>query len=813
MDSHTLKMSSNIFTASQIARALGKWRQAARSMLDGISPSGQIVVNGNLADAWAFEVLPIDVQCEIARTAIERGFLNGEQFLTALREPWKASVPWNEVAEKYRVKAVKLQAAMARPLMMHSNGIAGAELDSAGMEDFQKTFGYSLKDARSWRWLLSRTVERDGGQFQWGRLEIYLDDRAFKKRAPVRKVTGQRFTHDAIGDFIQSLTNRAEPTAEDRAFLWHTAFRHYEELTAQSGERARPGIKRSILNYLMGAFPAGTLCASIKSLRNRFDEKFKAWQSGERCVEALMDNRALNSGNFRKPDFSADEKKIRNLSIRLDGNEALAHRMLRERGELSKAFCDYYDFNPRQNKSYVPDTVRHAITAQVEMTLPLRRGPWEAKMRGPYIPRNWDAVKPGDWFCADDVTLNHYYKYRDENGQWRLTRGECLLMTDLKTGYPLDFLLISGKYNGEHIRSLTLQVHDAVGLPRIGFYFERGVWASKLVSGDKRDGNPLHRRETENGLCSFGLCIRHATTPRAKPIEGLILILQNRMRCIPGFVGFNERTDEREREQALIARANRGDEAALSHFLTQSEWRTKIAEVLAEFKNDPSNGKMIGGKSPAEAWAEEIKHHGLKQLPREARYILSTHVRKVTVRQEGIILAIRGKRRLYCNEETGKAFVQGNQLLAYFNIEAPELLTVSDLDRQNYFSVKEIELPAMTATREQLEEVNRARKGHMAPAAAIFGEIRHEMISTISRDNEQSEDVKALGRFHNAAVETAKAEKSERGKTLKKLQVKAAAAGVELGEVRNPDEALEAIDRLEHFRQRMLEKEAKEAGL
>jgi hypothetical protein len=48
---------------------------------------------------------------------------------------------------------------------------------------------------------------------------------------------------------------------------------------------------------------------------------------------------------------------------------------------------------------------------------------------------------------------------------------------------------------------------------------------------------------------------------------------------------------------------------------------------------------------------------------------------------------------------------------------------------------------------------------------------------------------------------------------LKKLQVKAAAAGIELGEVRNPDEALEAIDRREHFRQKMLEKEAKESGL
>src|ERR1043165_7983529 len=321
-----------IFTTSQIARALGKSRQATQRLLYAIAPSGKKIASGNVADAWAFEILPVDVQCEITRAAIARNFANGEQFLLSMWERWNAPVPWNSVPEKYRIKAVNLQSAMARALMMHSNGIGGAELDNAGLEDFKKTFGYSLKDARCWRFLFKRTIDRDGGDLEWGRLEIYLDERAFSQRAPAQKITGQRFTHDTIGDFVNSMENRSQPTPDDRAYLWHTVFCHFEELLSESGERARANIKRSILGYLMGQFPVGTLSASVKSLRNRFDEKYKCWVEHGQSVECLMDSRTLNSGNFRKPAFAEDENKIRNLAIRLDGNEALAHRMLREQG-------------------------------------------------------------------------------------------------------------------------------------------------------------------------------------------------------------------------------------------------------------------------------------------------------------------------------------------------------------------------------------------------------------------------------------------------------------------------------------------------
>jgi hypothetical protein len=102
----------------------------------------------------------------------------------------------------------------------------------------------------------------------------------------------------------------------------------------------------------------------------------------------------------------------------------------------------------------------------------------------------------------------------------------------------------------------------------------------------------------------------------------------------------------------------------------------------------------------------------------------------------------------------------------------------------------------------------------MAPAKAMFNSIKHEVISTITRDNQQCDEDKALGRFHNQEMARAKAENTERGRKLRKLQVKAARAGIELtGRVRNLDDALEAIERREHFLRAMREEEAaSEAG-
>mgnify|MGYP001579936662 CR=1 FL=1 len=622
----------------------------------------------------------------------------------------------------------------------------------------------------------------------------------------------KRFNHQELDSVLESLAARSMPTADEKVWVFDSAFRHYERLVGEHGKCERAAIKKSLLDYLLRDCPG--LAKSAKALHRDFNRKLKAWRECGRSPQAIADKRPLQSGNFRRPDFAEDSKKVFAEAVLHNGNESLAYRKLRQRGELSQEFCQYHTFDIRKHKSYVPGCVRDEVTPQVEMVLPLHRGPLEAKMKGPHIPRDWSGVMPADYFTADDVTSNHYFWYEDENGLPQTTRGECLLATDLRTGYPLSFLLIAGNsgkvgnsrrssYNSVHIRSLILSVHDKVGLPHKGLSFERGIWSARLIDGDRRQGEPMPWRETELGLREWGveMDVRHATTPRAKPIEGWLRILQVRMQTEPGFVGSDEKKVKFERTQDFMARARSGKEHPGNELFSMEQWRDRLIRILEEFASEPQNGKMLPGISPGEAWQDGLGVRPLRQLPHEARYLLATHKEIVTVRQNGI--KIRGN--YYCSEQTGERI--GQRVLAFFNIEQPELLTVSDLNRRNYFAVKRLpEVPAMDATREQFAEVNAQIAAHQKAAKVLYGSILHPVIATITRDTDVAPASMELGRFHNQAVEEHRTEEANTARKIRQARKLAAALGTAApATAQNVDRVLNGQKRETEMRARLMQ--------
>jgi hypothetical protein len=420
-------------------------------------------------------------------------------------------------------------------------------------------------------------------------------------------------------------------------------------------------------------------------------------------------------------------------------------------------------------------------------------------MAGPYIPRDWSDVQPGDWFSGDDVTWNNYFYFHDDAGQLHIERGECLVLHDLRTGYVFDYVLIAGKYNSRHIRKLILQVHNKHGLPHTGFYFERGVWKARIIRDlDSREN--FHWRETESGLAKFNLQVRHATTPRAKPIEGLFRILQERQRNEPGFVGFNERAEKMERMQDFIARARRGKADPAKELLSMEQWSARLDKIFSEYIQSPQNGKMLNGATPAEMWHAGLERRPLRQLPDDASYLLATHCTRVKVRQHGIGLTIGGNKMLFCNERTGQLI--GQDVLAFYNLDCPDLLTVSDLKRQNYFTVKAISLPAMTAAKEQFSEVRAAVAGHRKAAKTIYGSIQRPSAHIITRDDDVSEEEKELGRFVNQEAEQFKVEQTATRRTLRKIQTSAASLGVAVpSNITAPDRFNEGLDLMREARE------------
>jgi len=73
------------------------------------------------------------------------------------------------------------------------------------------------------------------------------------------------------------------------------------------------------------------------------------------------------------------------------------------------------------------------------------------------------------------------------------------------------------------------------------------------------------------------------------------------------------------------------------------------------------------------------------------------------VGRNGITLCFGRKSFVYRNAETGR--LRGQRVLAWFNPELPELLAVTDLNRENCFSVERAqEVPAMNASPELIEQ-------------------------------------------------------------------------------------------------------------
>jgi hypothetical protein len=764
------------------------------------APTTRVIIGGNEADAWTLSDLPGSIRGELVSIAHRRGYRDELHLLSAPDEPWQPAFPLSKARQDFVDKAVKLRGALEWPVAHKDDAsISPGDFERAGVAAYQKEFGYSIT-ARHWRRLFRRTVDRDRGQGNWSRLEVYMDDNSCQaSESPTPEDRALIALHqDALGDALKMLESKTAPTADDRKFLFSAAFRHHETLNADKTAKPRK-LRRSLIAFLWDAVKG--LAKNKASFERVFYMKLAAWTEAGGALESLQDRRRQARGVRPRPEFAPDLKKIRDSAIRHDGNISLAYRKARQCGDLSDDFVNHYHFDERQNKSYVPRPVREAITPEVEMCGPIHRGPHEAKMRGPYIPRDWSDVSPGDWFSGDDVTWNNYFYFYDAGGVLQIHRGECLLIHDLRTGYLLDYVLIAGKYNSRHIRSLILAVHDSHGLPHTGYYFERGVWKAGIIEDlAAKEASHNHWRETESGLANYNLQVRHATTPRAKTIEGLIRILQERQRSEPGYVSGNERLHEMERMQDFIARARSGKVHPGEKLLEMSQWTKRLDEIFAEFNADPQNGKMLRGQSPSEAWQAGLDSKPLRKLPDDARYLLATHCKRVKVHQHGIVLTIGKDKVVFCNDQTGPLI--GREVLAFYNLECPDLLIVSDLNRQNYFTLKAVCLPAMRATKEQFAAVNAQIKGHQSAARAIYGAIEHPKIATITRDAAVTENASELGQFHNAETERFQQEKTATNRTLGKIQRRAATGGMAIrGNIRNPDRVLQGIEMEDAWRE------------
>ncbi len=713
--------SESLHTAAQLSAAAEISRQSVFKHLRDCPPTSQVTRSGRLVNAWAHGDLPEALLDRIKQSAESRGALCLEHQLSHPVEKWEPPIPVTEIRERYLDKASTLKQAL-RPTLDRLNdpSIARAELERMGLADYRSVFGHSIS-MRHFRRILKRTLKRDAGAEDWGRIEIYVDDNVSRKppETPVQK-SCKREDLAGLQSAINAVRDIARPTSTEKALIWVYAFEALEVQILKGSKASRA--KRDMVDLLQERVPF--LAKNRKALRRCFDRKYRQWAEGERNTKAIEDQRPQMSGYKRVPELTEeDRQKLCARAVKCGGRETQAWRELMQEHALSADITTHY-LSSGSSKSYMPHRIRDAIKYDVKILMEHEHGPHQAKVNGAYIERDPSGYCAGDWFQGDDTTLPIYFF--DPERPHNPLRGQFLIEIDCRSTYILGFVLICDKsYNARDVRNLITTVHDSYGLPNEGFYFERGSWKARLLKGDpkaeEKGGVPW--ADTEQGLRALGLRFMHAREARAKIVERVFGSIQNYMERDIGYCGRDERHDRFERVQKHLQLVRSGRNPG-EFFMSRDELCGRLQEICKLYNAERQDGKRLQGRSPKEAF-QEFYGVPLTRLTGETRYLLANYVKKARITRNGICFRFGKESYRYADENTGR--LQGQQVLTWFSPEHPELLSVTDLNRENPFTVERVlPIPEMTATDEQLAHAHSVVAAHNAYGKRLYRSIRPE---------------------------------------------------------------------------------------
>lgn len=783
------------YTATELSAALGLTSRAIRKRLMD-APAAVRMVTGKPVDAWPLAALPAEWQTKLAELCERGGYRSAHHLVTQPGEQWPAPLPLGECAPAAVEKAMKLRTALAGALARR-NDMTGPELATLGLSDYQKTFGHGIT-VQHWWGLLHRTLKRAGAQEEFHRLELYLDERPARKveARPVPSVEADAARLHRLNVAVSLCANPAALTDTEQRSVWEAAC----ATLAAELELGEPPhtARRTVLDYLWRHAPG--LADTEPALRVAFVRKFARWRDGGFAAVALADKRGAANRKRALPVSQEDlDTLIGHTVFGCDGRVSQGVREGVQRRLVSEELLGRILHNPA-SKSYVPAWLRDRVKHEVAMLRDVHHGPTKTRDNGAYLDRCWDSVAALDWYCADDCTLPVYFYVPDPKAKsgFALMRGQFLLMIDTRSTAILGYALMPERnYNARVIRTLITRAADSYGLPRQGFYFERGIWKdAKILTGDKGETD-VEWAQAEQGLKEFGLRFMHAIRARSKPVERVLGALQSYTESEPGYCGREERHDGFESFARLKREIESGKVSPEGRLYSMEQWDARLGELCARYNAEPQQGKHTGGLSP-EAALEKFQRAGDPTVRFDARcrYLLAHHKRPVRVTANGITLRFGKQAFNYRNARTGQ--LRGQVVLAWFNPDAPELLTVTDLERRDAFCVERSQsVPALDAPEELLAQEMGRIEEHMGYATTRYRILKPKFALPF-RANVVSPGVQEIGETITAARQQMTVESATRTKARKV----AARLGMRPEALRRPDQ-IEAGERLKRILERI----------
>lgn len=791
-------MGGSLFTASQIARCVGKSRQAVQRVLSNVPADGLVMVGGNAGNAWRLCSLPAPFQEEISRRAERRLYRNPEQLLRSTGETWPPDhfPAMLEITDACLARAAQLQRALRRMLELNLSPVSTwSDLVRTGLDGYKREFGYHITE-RHLRDLFNRTLDRDGGANEFHRLVLYLPNNPELKNpqptAPV-PVRAQSDWKDLTAA-IASIKDAAKPTAHEKEDLWIRALEALQsKLDAGESEKIT---RRGLVKFLLRAAPF--LAPGEDALRMALNRRRIRWLSKDRDPAAVEDLRSGKSGRYRAPELTeADKRLLTAVGAKFGGGVEQAWDLVK--GSLSTEVREYY-----KDSSRCPRLIREAIRGSVKLEKIALHGRNTSKAAGAYVNRDPNGIKAGDWDQSDDMTMvNVWWEEAPgtPEGFW-FGQGQLLVWIDERSWLIYSWDLISDPfYDSFSIRNSWTVKADTWGLPRQGLSLERGIWkTSHLIVGERapaRDETDIPLLETATGLRRLGMRFHNATSARVKVIERIYGMIQNYFQAAPGYVGRNPFVDKYEEVQQKIRLVKAGKAHPSEFFLHKSQWRSILDKVCLHFNEHEMDGKYHEGRSPKQVFEACFGGEQLVKVPEQFRYLLATnkYVRPVT--GNGISFKFGKRTFTYKGYELGKH--RFSNVIAWFNPERPDTICCTDLDEKNPF-IAELEPSVynhdpIPGTLERAQELNAAQNRyqkelHRSLKPYYHGAFFDNLFRPVIVDRKATE----LSTQFAAQSAARKSEELERETRTRKMRSQARKLGVPAALVGDDDQSQQAIE-------------------
>lgn len=663
----------SLFTANRIAVCLARTPQAIRKALRDVKPSGKIIVTGQEAAAWEFEAMPRTLRAELTAAAERLHYRNPLVLLCNPPSRLQPSVPLNSIADEEIAGAAKLRQAFLPALLnQHTAGLSAAEFETQGVKVYGEVFGRSIT-CRHWRSIYRRILENDSGAEEFDRLEIYLPaNPRLKKNDRLARASSPHELFPEIVDYIFACSNPAAPTEIEQRSVWKLAFERYDRLRSQGINSKKAA--RQIRDFLFSK--ASFLAPSRNALRMAFERRLAQWEEKAGDPAALRDRREDNGAGYQLPEVDRDR---------------LIHRaVFQYRGQIAPAWLDLLRdgfsepvrqrYSRPARKSYVPESVMNSVSPEVEILTVLHQGPRAFDSIKGHVDRCYNGIASLQCLSADDFTMNSYY-YVPNGADWfHLTRGQVILFIDFRSLRILGWALEPrASYSSLTIRSLCTHVFGEFGVPDV-LQFERGLWKSATLLKGKQA--PFSFTEISQGLCEFGIKFIHSIRPRSKTVERVGGLFQEIAEAEPGYCGRNERQDAPESLRKQMAAVEGKKVHPSKYFYSYEQWNHRIGELAAQYNATTQEGKVLAGMSPDQAFELFLdRSNPPKQFTAGLRYLLAHDKRVARVTLNGVTIQV-GKQKF---NYRGRAIAHlvGREVLAWFDPENPDVLAVTDMNREN----------------------------------------------------------------------------------------------------------------------------------